>query len=208
MDSLIKFSLRSAERLTSSSLAAVVLVVALMAGSGQAFALSGPEKYAGKVGNQAIVTARAGGSKSHLTSGFKKMLRQYSSIRAVSPQLLGPYRRKLPATKKGEYQRLVEEYTARLFASYYKQFAGQKMQVKGSRKRGARHTVVTTQVLYDGNVTSSPIEWMITGRQGRYRIVDISVYGVWLSVHMRSEFKKVLRRSKGDFNALFAFLKK
>ncbi len=208
MKTLISHLLPSRKHHWFLNLAAIVLAAGIIVGPSHAFALSGPEQYAGKVGNQAIVTARAGGSKTHLTNGFKKMLRRYSSIRAVAPQLLGPYRRKLPAKKKREYQRLVEEYTARLFANYYKQFAGQKMQIKGSRKRGARHTVVTTQVLYAGNVKSSPIEWMITGRNGGYRIVDISVYGVWLSVHMRSEFKKVLRNSKGDFNALFSFLRK
>ncbi len=82
------------------------------------------------------------------------------------------------------------------------------MQVKGSRKRCNRYVVVETNVVYPGNQVSSPIKWLITGKGSRYRILDIQVYGVWLSAHMRSEFTKVLRSNKGNFEALFAYLRK
>ncbi len=202
------FPLRWFRRRAGPYLIAFLFAINLFAGMGQAFALTGPEKYVGEVGNRAVVIARNGGTNRQLTAHFRDMLHQYSSIKAVAPQFLGPYRGTLPGAKKREYQHLVEDYTARLFAGYSKRFAGQKMQVTGSRKRGSRHTVVTTQVLYGSNVTSSPIKWMVMGRQNGYTIVDINVYGVWLSIHLRSEFKKVLHRSHGNFGALFLYLKK
>lgn len=195
----------------SGIVVAIIVFTALalfLAGTGQGHALNGPEKYASQVGNQAVKTARAGGSKERLNSGFRSMLRRYSSIRSVAPQLLGKYRRKLPSSKAAEYKRLVEGFTARLFTRYADQFAGNKMQVEGSRKRGSRYVVVETKVVYAGNTKSSPIKWLVSGSGGGYRILDIQVYGVWLSAHMRNEFTKVLRANKGDFNALFAYLKK
>ena len=199
---------RSCRRIACLKLAAFLFAASLFVGVGEALALTGPERYVGEVGNRAVIIARRGGTKSQLTGRFKNMLRQYSSIKAVAPQLLGPYRQSLPASKNRIYQGLVEDYTARLFAGYSTRFAGRKMQVIGSRKRGRRHIVVTTQVLYGSNITFSTIKWMVLGRHGGYTIVDINVYGVWLSIHLRSEFSKVLHRSQGDFGELFRYLKK
>jgi ABC-type transporter MlaC component len=45
------------------------------------------------------------------------------------------------------------------------------------------------------------------GGGGSYRVQDINVRAIWLSLQLKQRFTSVLKRNKGDFNALFAELK-
>jgi ABC-type transporter MlaC component len=48
----------------------------------------------------------------------------------------------------------------------------------------------------------------VTGRDGGYRVADVNLKGVWLTIAMKQRFKDVLTRSRGDFQALYEELRK
>jgi phospholipid transport system substrate-binding protein len=51
------------------------------------------------------------------------------------------------------------------------------------------------------------VKWRLTPSGGGYRVSDINIKGVWLTLATKKRFNDVLGRSKGDFSALFAELK-
>lgn len=91
--------------------------------------LSPAERFATQAGNQAIATARAGGSEAQLRDRFRSLLRRYSNVSSVASFSLGRYADELPARRRAEYHRLVEDFTARLFATYAGSFAGHQVEV-------------------------------------------------------------------------------
>ena len=194
-----------------SDLAALLVVTLTLLGivsaSTPAAALTPAELYAKKAGEHAVATAKAPGSKAQKVRQFKTLLRRYANFHSVPKSSLGPYRKQLPASRAREFQRLVEDFTARLFATYSRQFAGRNLQVVGSRPRG-QSVIVNSNIVYYDERKPSPIKWMVARRGGGYKVSDINIQGVWMSLYIRSQFVSILKKNKGDFDALFAYLRK
>jgi len=47
------------------------------------------------------------------------------------------------------------------------------------------------------------VKWRLTGSGGSFRVNDVNIKGVWLTISMKDRFTKVLTKSKGDFEPLF-----
>jgi phospholipid transport system substrate-binding protein len=169
--------------------------------------LSPAERFASQAGNQAVATARAGGTEAQLTNRFRTLLRRYSNVSSVASFSLGKYARELPAGRRPEFNRLVEDFTARLFAAYAGSFAGHQVEVLRSNPRTARDIVVDSRILFADNRNPSPVKWLVSKRGGGYTVYDVNVQGVWLSLYIRSKFVSILKQNNGDFDALFAFLR-
>jgi phospholipid transport system substrate-binding protein len=169
--------------------------------------LSPAERFASQAGNQAVATARAGGTEAQLTNRFRTLLRRYSNVSSVASFSLGKYARELPAGRRAEFNRLVEDFTARLFAAYAGSFAGHQIEVLRSNPRTANDIVVDSRIVFADNRNPSPVKWLVSKRRGGYIVYDVNVQGVWLSLYIRSKFVSILKQNNGDFDALFAFLR-
>jgi ABC-type transporter MlaC component len=62
--------------------------------------------------------------------------------------------------------------------------------------------VVRGRIIF-ANGRSSNFDWRVSNG----RIIDVNVRGIWLTLQLREQFNRVLVRSKGDFAALFRFLR-
>ena len=51
------------------------------------------------------------------------------------------------------------------------------------------------------------MRWRLVPTGDAYRINDVNLKGVWLTISMKDRFTKVLTKSKGDFEPLFAELR-
>jgi phospholipid transport system substrate-binding protein len=169
--------------------------------------LSPAERFASQAGNQAVATARAGGTEAQLTNRFRTLLRRYSNVSSVASFSLGKYARELPAGRRAEFNRLVENFTARLFAAYAGSFAGHQIEVLRSNPRTVNDIVVDSRIVFADNRNPSPVKWLVSKRRGGYTVYDVNVQGVWLSLYIRSKFVSILKQNNGDFDALFAFLR-
>lgn len=190
-------------------LGAVVLGLAATVAPGEAARatdLKGAERFASQAGNQAVATARAGGSEAQLAARFRNLLRRYSSVQSVASFSLGRFARSLPQSRRAEFHKLVEGFTARLFAAYADSFAGSGVEVVRSKPR-ANSVVVDSKIIFPGGRSPSPVKWLVSRRGGGYTVYDVNVQGVWLSLYIRSKFESILKSSNGDFDALFAFLR-
>ena len=106
---------------------------------------------------------------------------------------------------KGDYFKLVVDYTAGLFVYYIKDFAGARLDVKSSKASG-KATIVDSSMKFPGG-SSSPIKWRVVKAGSGLRVSDVNVRGVWLSLQMRQQFTTVLKNNRGDFAALLKYLK-
>ncbi len=159
------------------------------------------EQFVTKVANQAIAAARSGS-----TSSFRRLVQRHSAISSVALFALGKYRRKLPRSRRREYNSLVTNFVTQLFADNARSFAGQSYVVKSSSARNRKDIIVKGVLLFAGG-RSARLEWRVVRSGSRYRIFDVQVKGVWLALQMRQEFVSVLNKSGGDFNALIRYLK-
>ena len=162
----------------------------------------GAEQFVTKVAGQAIAAARSGSA-----SAFRTLVRRNSAISSVASFALGKYRRKLPASKRREYNRLVRELVIKLFVENARSFAGQSYVVKSSSARSNKDIIVKGRLLFAGG-RDATMEWRVIRKGSRYKVFDVRVKGVWLALQMRQEFVSVLsRKSGGDFDGLMRYLR-
>lgn len=167
-----------------------------------ALALTPVERYVTTVGTSVIKLANSGAGKAALRERFSSLINQNANVRAVGLVALGPYRKDLPPTMAGEFVELVSFYMAAFFVYYIDEFQGSNIEIESSAKQG-NSTIVHSLVRFTDGSTSQ-VRWRILGAG---QISDINVRGVWLSLQLKKRFTDVLKRSKGDFKALFDELK-
>ena len=83
-------------------------------------------------------------------------------------------------------------------------FKGQDFVVDRTAQQG-KYLLVYSKIVKSG--ADEPIVWYLSPQGEGYRIVDLSVLGVRLSSAMRQRFSDELKKSKGNFEPLYAMLR-
>jgi ABC-type transporter MlaC component len=192
----------SASFLTRRSLLFALAAAAL---PGSAAMASTPEEYVKGVASDVISLANSGLGKAAMRGRFTTLLNQYADGRNVSLIALGPYQRKIPTDKRDEFFKWSQFYITAFFVYYIDDFKGADFEVKNTAKQG-KFTTVVGNVRFKGGDTS-PVRWRLVPAGGGFRVNDINVRGVWLSLQLKKRYNDILNRSKGDFGPLIAELK-
>ncbi len=181
-----------------------LLMASLLAGafSPALAALDPAEKYVTRIADDVMALANSGQRGDSLRNRFANLLNRHISLRSIADYALGPYRSKLPAGKKNEFYRLVSNYTAALFVFYVKDFRGSGLDIISSSTQGK--FIVIHSAIKPGN---EQVRWRLTPGGGGFRVSDVNVKGVWLTIAMRDRFNRVLKQSNGSFEALFKELR-
>ena len=175
----------------------------LVGASVPALADPGAQDYVHKLGIEVLAMAKGGhrGDKA-LQRRFGSLLNRYINIPGVANFALGMQRASLPAGDKGMFYDLVSNYAAALFVWYVQDFQGSDLAITGSSEQG-KFTTVDSKIAGSGE----QLRWRVSGSGGSYRIADINIKGVWLTIAMRKMFEDTLNASKGDFTPLYAKLR-
>jgi len=181
-------------------LGAMAAALAGLVRSPGARAASAAEAFVERVGAGVLSAANAGS-----VSAFRSLLRSNADISSIALFSLGPYRRKLPASRRSEYYRLVENYISGVFAAHAKSLQGQSLTASGSRD--ASDSVIVTSSFKSASGRTVPVIWRLVKRGGGYKVFDVNVEGIWLATTQKTNFISVLKQNNGDFNALIAYLK-
>jgi phospholipid transport system substrate-binding protein len=188
----------------------LLLTVLLMSGAalpaGLAGATTASEKYVESIAQDVLALANSGVRGNSLRSRFVSLLQRHSDIRSIAMFSLGNYQKELPSALRSRYFDLVVRYTAGLFAYYVDDFAGSGFDIKSSKSQG-KAIIVDSAIRYQGG-TSSPVKWRVVNVGSGFRVNDVNVRGIWLSLQMRDKFTSVLKQNKGDFGALLDYLRK
>ncbi len=99
-------------------------------------------------------------------------------------------------------------FVAGLFVKYAKEFAGNRIEVTGSKARSASDVIVSSKVPFANGKAPLDVQWRLLKSGGGYKIFDVRVLGIWLAIQQRSEFVSVIKRNNGDFGALLTFLRR
>ena len=140
---------------------------------------------------------------------FRQIFRSNMNINKLGRFALGRYAKKMPASKNGTYLKLVENLVIKVFFGRMKDYRGETFKIydtrKGCRPKGSRGSefIVSGEIKTASGRRVARISWWVVGS----RIFDISVEGVWLAQQQRSAFGAVLRKNKGNFDALFKNLR-
>jgi len=187
--------------------AALLFGTALIVGAARpvSAAVAPAEGYVGKIADDVMSLANSGDSGPALRDKFISVLNRYVNLPSIANVALGPYRKELPPGKKDEFYTLFGNYAAALFVNYVDDFKGSDLKIISTSKEGKFITIASEIERSGGG--SEPVKWRLVPADGGYKISDINVKGVWLTIATKKRFNDVLNRSKGDFEPLFAELR-
>ncbi len=179
-------------------------VAALFGLATPAVANTAAEDYVSGIAEQVMRLANNGKKGPALKSQFASLLNRYINLKGIADYALGPYGKQLPAGKRSEFYALVNNYAAALFNYYVDDFRGTKLDIISTTKQG-KFTVIHSAITGGGG--REQVKWRLVPSGGGFRVADVNVKGVWLTISMKDRFSKVLKASKGDFGPLFAELR-
>ena len=181
------------------------LALAAMLGmAAPARANTGAEDYVTGIARDVMQLANTGEKGPALRARFASLMNRYINLKSIADYALGPYGKKLPAGDRAQFYDLVSNYAAALFVYYVEDFRGTELEIISTTKQG-KFTVIQSAITGSGG--REQVKWRLSPSGGGFRVSDVNIKGVWLTISMKDRFSKVLKSSKGDFDPLFAELK-
>jgi phospholipid transport system substrate-binding protein len=130
-------------------------------------------------------------------------------VPAIARFALGRYRRTATDEQKAEFETLFESMIVRTYANRFTQYTGQPFVVIASRKEeGENHAMVTTSIAQPGGAAQAlKIDWRVLKPQGTFKIVDVIIEGVSMSLTQQQEFGAIIQRNGGQLESLLAIMR-
>lgn len=135
---------------------------------------------------------------------FRSLLETGFDIPRISRFVLGRYWNAANDQQRQQFTELFENWIVGTYASRFRDYGGETIQVTGTRPETDTTTVVLSQFV--SPTTGAPpaeVEWHVhKGPNGDYKIVDVSVEGVSMALTQRQEIAAVADRSGGTIDGL------
>ena len=138
---------------------------------------------------------------------FTAVIRRHADVPHMAMQTLGPYRSKLPSSKRQQYYKGITAYIAHYFANQTRKYRVLQAKVKGAAKDGDTIAVDAIATLEDGS--NHTVRFILRPAGKSYKVTDVKIsYIAWISLvsGMRGDVQRFLAKKGGDVNALIAAL--
>ncbi len=166
---------------------------------------NGAEQFIDGLGQKAIaLLADQSVTKPQREAQFADMLKTNFDLKTIGRFALGRHWQEATDQQKTDYQRLFENMVSTVYIQRFDAYAGQKFEVLNSVPAGS-DTSVRSRINIQG---TSPIavEWRVRGKEGNYKIVDVVVENVSMSLTQRNDFDAVIQKAGGNVQALITNL--
>ncbi|MEE3625488.1 ABC transporter substrate-binding protein [Nitrospirillum sp. BR 11752] len=164
-------------------------------------------KFVQGLGDRAIgVLSKPGASKAEIQSTFTQLLEQNFDLQTIGRFVLGRYWNIANDAQRQEYMKLFQTMIVSVYAERFSQYAGETFKVGNAQPDGEKDAIVNSQVIRS-NGPAVNVDWRLRSKDGSFRIIDVVVENVSMSLTQRSEFASVIESHGGDFNALLEALR-
>ena len=186
--------------------AAFAMLAGLLVPSIPAAAAADPAAMISTLGSRALEVLGKGATQAQRTERFRELLREDFDVPGIARFVLGRYWNTATEEQRGEYVKLFEDYIAIAYATRLAEYTGETFKVTGSRP-DADGAIVSSQIVRPGGAAPVKVDWRLTGRNGLYKISDVSVDGISMAVTQRSEFASVIQHNGGQVQGLITMLR-
>lgn len=138
---------------------------------------------------------------------FEAFIVEHMDARKTALFTLGNYRRGAPQGVVDPFVEAFTQYATAIYGAHLVDYSQATLRVTGDIEN--KPGDVTVMTLAEGAGLREPlrIAFRLNTAGGTYKIIDVQVEGIWLSVEQRSQFASTLGQTKGDIASLTAALK-
>lgn len=137
---------------------------------------------------------------------FKGLLEESFDMNTIARFALGRYWRQATQDQKREYLNLFKKMIVTVYTARFNEYDGQKFETRNVRPEGDRDAIVSSFLIPDSG-PEVQIDWRVRRKDGQYKIIDVIVEGVSMSVTQRSDFSSVIQRGGGNIEVLLGHLR-
>ena len=191
-------------------LATLVLSIFLVAGPARAAAPdaeSDPVAFLQAFSDRAIaMLADDSLSKEQRAREFRSLLRSGFDMERIGRAVLGRYWRSATPEQRAEFLQLLEEFVVLFYADRLSDYSGETLRTGKARVRGDRDALVRSRVLSPDRPAVA-VDWRLRRTAEGWRIIDVMIEGVSMTITHRSEFAAVISNSPARIEGLLQKLR-
>lgn len=132
---------------------------------------------------------------------FDTLLGTYFDMPAIGQFLLGRYWRTASEQEREAYIKAFTENIVYTYSRRFDEYTGQKLVIDDSREDG-RFNIVTSRIVDPNSSQEYRLEWRVIEEGQTFKIVDVVIEGVSMSVTQRQEYASVIQNNGGKVQAL------
>ncbi len=185
----------------------MALALAMSLISGRAIA-AGADDFIRDAGEKTFQSLNEKMTDDERTSRFRQILTETFDLPTIARFTLGWYWRIASKRQRGEYVQLFEEFIVQAYSHRFKDLSGRTFTVNQSRELNARDQLVLSEIEVEKGKPPIRVNWRVRLRDSAYRVIDVMVEGVSMSVTQRDEFAAVIRQNGGKVEGLLAALRR
>jgi ABC-type transporter MlaC component len=165
------------------------------------------ERFVGRLLQQATAVLRDNsGGEAACRERLHRLVMENLDARGAALFALGPYQRQLDLETMEAYVAAFTDYITAVYETRLRTFRAHQFKVVASTDAGRGDTTVVTQAVppleQRGRGGPVHISLRISPASGQYKIVDVQIAGIWVSMYQREQFAKWLSENRGDLSAL------
>jgi phospholipid transport system substrate-binding protein len=190
---------------------ATVTLLSLAAFAAPAARAAGPVDFVRTAGERTFQSLGDDGiTDAERQRRFRLILTDTFDLPTIGQFVLGRYWRQTSDAQKSEYLKLFEEFIVQAYSNRFKDLGGKKFAVGLSQPVTAEDTLVQSEI---SEPKGPPIRvnWRVRNVPNvasGFKVVDVQVEGVSMSITQRDEFAAVIRTSGGTVDGLLTALRK
>ena len=168
-----------------------------------------PDEFIRALSHTAIDSLSSGGvSESDREKRFRELLNQNFDVPSIARFVLGLYWPRATEAQRAEYMRLFEDFIVKSYAKRFADYSGENFKTGNVTKVTNTDAVVSSVIRASETAPPARVDWRVRAEESHYKIVDVMVEGISMSVTHRDEFAAVIRNNGGTVEGLLAALKK
>lgn len=141
-------------------------------------------------------------SRSERVKRFRGLFGEHFAVAVIGEWVLGRNWARTTPAERTEYLKLFEDWIVVAYVDRFAEYAGETLAITRSQEVDKTNVAVSSELVRPTGGPPVRIEWRVgKGAQG-YKITDVVVEGVSMSVNMRSQFASVIQQNGGQIAAL------
>lgn len=192
-----------------TAIARIVLVVTvLLIGMRAPLAETGPEAFIRSLAERALsLVTETSATMDEKRARFDELLSETFDMPGIGRFLLGRYWRLATPEQREAYLKAFNENIVYTYTNRFDSYSGQTLDVDGSREDG-RFVIVTSRIVDPNGGAPVILDWRLIKIDDEFKVIDVVIEGVSMSVTQRQEYASVIQRNGGKVQALIDALNK
>ena len=175
----------------------------LLARAPLAAAAADPKQVVADFGDNALqMLADPALSPDQRRQRFRALLDQYFDFPRVARFVLGRWWQSANDTQRRQFTEAFEKYVVAIYSARFADFVGTTFKVTGAFPQGTDVVMVRTDILQKNGAPPAHVDWRVLNGNGAYRITEVSIDGVAMSLTHREEFANILENNGGNIDDL------